>query len=60
MGVADKVLLLRDGSTQAFGPRDEVLAALQKAAQEAAAKAQAAAQQRRSAASTPTLPELAA
>ncbi|MDF2466742.1 MAG: type secretion system ATPase [Ramlibacter sp.] len=59
MGVADKILLLRDGATQAFGPRDEVLAALQKAAQEAAAKAQAA-QQRRSAASTQSLPELAA
>lgn len=60
MGVSDKVLLLRDGSAQAFGPRDEVLAALQKAAQEAAAKAQAAAQQRRSPTSTQTLPELAA
>jgi len=29
--VSDKILLLRDGTAQAFGPRDEVLAALQKA-----------------------------
>ncbi len=35
LGVADKMLLLRDGSQQAFGPRDEVLAALNKAAQQA-------------------------
>jgi ATP-binding cassette, subfamily C, bacterial exporter for protease/lipase len=60
MGVADKILLLRDGQTQAFGPRDDVLAAMQKAAQEAAAKAQAAAQQRQAAAAAPSLPELAA
>ncbi|MEN9780483.1 MAG: hypothetical protein RL014_1631, partial [Pseudomonadota bacterium] len=31
--VVDKILLLRDGQTQAFGPRDDVLAALQKAQQ---------------------------
>lgn len=31
LGVSDKILLLRDGTAQAFGPRDEVLAALQKA-----------------------------
>ena len=30
--VADSLLLLRDGQTAMFGPRDEVLAALQKAA----------------------------
>ncbi len=36
LGVADKMLVLRDGQVQAFGPRDEVLAALQKAAQQAA------------------------
>jgi ATP-binding cassette, subfamily C, bacterial exporter for protease/lipase len=33
LGVSDKILLLRDGTAQAFGPRDEVLAALQKARQ---------------------------
>lgn len=32
---ADKVLMLRDGQVAAFGPRDEVLAALQKAQQQA-------------------------
>jgi ATP-binding cassette subfamily C exporter for protease/lipase len=30
--VTDKLLVLRDGQTQAFGPRDEVLAALRQAA----------------------------
>ena len=35
LAVADKMLVLREGQTQAFGPRDEVLAALQKAAQQA-------------------------
>ncbi|MDD2547164.1 MAG: type I secretion system permease/ATPase [Burkholderiaceae bacterium] len=35
LAVADKMLVLRDGQAQAFGPRDEVLAALQKAAQQA-------------------------
>ena len=33
LGVADKMLIMRDGAQQAFGPRDEVLAALQKARQ---------------------------
>ena len=33
LGVADKVLILNDGQQVAFGPRDEVLAALQKAQQ---------------------------
>ena len=53
LSVADKILLLRDGSTAAFGPRDEVLAALNKAAQQAQeqAQAQARAQQQRAAAS---------
>ena len=32
LGVAHKMLLIRDGAQQAFGPRDEVLAALQQAA----------------------------
>lgn len=32
LGVADKILILREGQTQAFGPRDEVLAALRQAA----------------------------
>jgi ATP-binding cassette subfamily C exporter for protease/lipase len=41
LGVADKMLLLKEGQVQAFGPRDEVLAALAKAAaqtQQAAAR----------------------
>jgi ATP-binding cassette subfamily C exporter for protease/lipase len=29
LGVADKMLILRDGQQVAFGPRDEVMAALQ-------------------------------
>jgi len=40
LGVADKLLVLRDGMQQAFGPRDEVLAALAKAAQQAQQQAQ--------------------
>jgi ATP-binding cassette subfamily C exporter for protease/lipase len=39
LALADKVLLLRDGNQQAFGPRDEVLAALQQANQRASAAA---------------------
>lgn len=35
LAVADKMLVLRDGVQQAFGPRDEVLAALTKMAQQA-------------------------
>jgi ATP-binding cassette subfamily C exporter for protease/lipase len=35
LALADKILLLRDGVQQAFGPRDEVLAALQQANQRA-------------------------
>ena len=31
LGLADKMLIMRDGTQQAFGPRDEVLAALQQA-----------------------------
>ena len=45
LGVSDKILLLRDGTMQAFGPRDDVLSALQKAAQAQAAQAAQAAQQ---------------
>jgi len=33
LAIADKVLMIRDGLQQAFGPRDEVLAALQQANQ---------------------------
>ena len=35
LGVADTMLVLHDGQQQAFGPRDDVLAALQKANQQA-------------------------
>ena len=35
LGVADKMLVMREGTQQAFGPRDEVLAALQNARQPA-------------------------
>ena len=35
LAVADKMLVLHDGQQQAFGPRDDVLAALQKANQQA-------------------------
>lgn len=45
LGVADRILLLRDGMSQAFGPRDEVLAALAKAREQS--QAQPALQQRR-------------
>ena len=37
LGVTDKMLVLRDGQQVTFGPRDEVLAALQQAAQSAQA-----------------------
>jgi ATP-binding cassette subfamily C exporter for protease/lipase len=40
LSVTDKLLLLRDGQQQAFGPRDEVLAALQQAQAQAAQQAQ--------------------
>jgi ATP-binding cassette subfamily C exporter for protease/lipase len=33
LSVTDKILLLNEGAQQAFGPRDEVLAALQKRSQ---------------------------
>lgn len=40
LGVADKMLVLRDGTQQAFGPRDQVLAALNQAAQQGSQPAQ--------------------
>lgn len=36
LAIADKMLVLREGVQQAFGPRDEVLAALRKASEHAA------------------------
>lgn len=39
LGVTDKILLLRDGAAQAFGPRDDVLAAIRKASEDAQARA---------------------
>lgn len=54
LAVVDKLLVLRDGTQQVFGPRDEVLAALNKAAQ-AQAEAQAPAAQ-----PVPAAPALAA
>ena len=38
LAVANKMLVLRDGITQAFGPRDEVLAALKQAKEKPVAK----------------------
>jgi ATP-binding cassette subfamily C exporter for protease/lipase len=35
LGVADKMLIMRDGAQQAFGPRDDVLAVMNKARQPA-------------------------
>lgn len=58
LAVVDKILLLRDGMAQAFGPRDELLAGLQKAREQAAAQTQAALQQRHSAAAVKRSAEL--
>jgi ATP-binding cassette subfamily C exporter for protease/lipase len=41
LGVTSKLLLLRDGAAQAFGPRDQVLAALNQANQQAQQQLQA-------------------
>jgi ATP-binding cassette subfamily C exporter for protease/lipase len=61
LGVVDRILLLRDGTAQALGPRDEVLAALQKAREQAAAPPQPAIPQRRGAnIATPAAAEVAA
>ena len=46
LAVADKMMILQDGVMQAFGPRDEVLAALKKANEQAAQTAQASRQPR--------------
>jgi ATP-binding cassette subfamily C exporter for protease/lipase len=46
LSVADKMLVLLDGQAQAFGPRDEVLAALTKAAHERQAQRKPAANER--------------
>jgi ATP-binding cassette subfamily C exporter for protease/lipase len=45
IGATNKLLLLRDGVGQAFGPTNEVLAAIQEANQKALAQQQAAQQQ---------------
>ena len=50
LAVADKMLLLRDGQQQAFGARDDVIAAINKASAQAQAAAQQAAQPAASAA----------
>lgn len=60
LGLADKILLLRDGGMQAFGPRDEVLAALHKAKQSALAQATQQKQKEKGVAQTRSAPEIAA
>jgi ATP-binding cassette subfamily C exporter for protease/lipase len=44
IGAVDRLMVLRDGLIQAFGPRDQVVQSLQQAAQQAAPKAVAAPQ----------------
>jgi len=45
LSVADKMLVLSDGAMQGFGPRDEVLAALRKAGEQAMDRVRKAANQ---------------
>ncbi|MDP3619271.1 MAG: type I secretion system permease/ATPase [Ramlibacter sp.] len=52
LAVVDKVLVLKEGQVQGFGPRDDVLAAMAKAAREAQ---QAAAQRKAAGAAAPRL-----
>ncbi|MDO8456693.1 MAG: type I secretion system permease/ATPase [Burkholderiaceae bacterium] len=57
IGTTNKLLLLRDGAAQAFGPTAQVLNDLEKATQEHQAKAQGTAPTTKS---KPTIPEIAA
>lgn len=59
MPAADKLMVMADGKTMLFGPRDEVQAALKKANDDARAKALALAQSGRPAPGRPALPAAA-